>query len=306
MSTVREIFKKITSERALAYHEGEPPPEVLCSICNKPQEVIMKDIPLVGKMWCPIVCQCRLDQMEQDKKAQEQRELQAKIQRALKLSSELERLKSFTFANLRIRRGSENAIQQVEQRVRDFNPKDSEGLLIFGRTGNGKSHITAAGANALMDRGYAVIYLTEKDLLKRFQATNSYTNKESYHELMDVCLSADLLVYDDFLSSQSLMPQERDVIFSIFNGRERANKPIWATSNITEQDLATATDSDGIAYRLDDKGRTWSRIMGNMDLVQNRALDLRIVRRMAKMKGISEEEYERQQWAKVDENRQKN
>lgn len=298
MSTIKEIFTTLTNERSLAYEEGQEAPEVFCEVCGEQLEVILKDIPLVGNRWCPCACQCKLDQLQKDKEQEERRYVKRKIEKALKLSSEIKRLKSYTFDNLTVRKGSETLIEVMKKRIERFDPDDSEGLFIFGETGNGKSHITAAGANHLMSQGYTVIYLTEGDLLKRFQATNNFSNSETYQELMEVILSADLLVYDDFFSTQGLTNKDRDVIFSIINGRERAGKPIWATSNVTRSDLIHATDEDGLAYMLDDKGRTWSRIMGNMEIVENRALDLRWIKRMAKLRNESVEEVERREWEK--------
>lgn len=194
-----------------------------------------------------------------------------------------------TFQNYKKRKGAENAYKEVVDAVKNFDERKKQGVFIFGETGNGKSHLTAAGGNELINRGYAVIYITEKDLFSRLQATKNFKNEESFQEIMGACLDADLLIWDDFMSSQRLTNEEKDWIFQIVNGRERANKPIWYTSNITPDEF----QSDAIAYKLDDKGRTWWRIVGNNNCVFNQAMNYRKSTAMAKAMGISVEEYER-------------
>ena len=192
--------------------------------------------------------------------------------------------------NYKVRPGNENALKEIKHAVNNFKERGKLGVFIFGETGNGKSHLTAAGGNELIKRGYSVIFLTEKDLFSRLQASKDFRNEESFSEIMDACLEADLLIWDDFMSSQRLTAEEKDWIFQIVNGRERANKPIWATSNLTPQEF----EDDKTAYRLDDKGRTWWRMLGNMNAVYNRATNYRKVKAMSRALGISEEEYERQ------------
>ncbi|XGA31188.1 ATP-binding protein [Virgibacillus sp. CBA3643] len=193
-----------------------------------------------------------------------------------------------SFSNFDPRKGSEDAQKEVKDAVENFKDRGKLGVFIFGETGNGKSHLTASGGNELINKGYAVIYITEKDLFSRLQATKNFKNEESFQEIMGACLEADLLIWDDFMSSQNLRPEEKDWIFQIINGRERANKPIWATSNITPKEF----ESEEIAYKLDDKGRTWWRILGNMNCVFNRATNYRKSKAMSRAMGISIEEYE--------------
>lgn len=247
-------------------------------------------IPGMGERWTVNACECEIKRMDNWKREQENREKKRRIQEALKISSDIEDLKSMTFENYEPRKGTEQAVREVRKAVQNFDNRGKQGLLIFGVTGNGKTHVTAAGANELMAKGYSVVFMTEGDLLDRFNATKNFRNQETFSDIMRACIDADLLVWDDFMSSQRLSLDEKDWIFQIFNGRERANKPIWATSNMTPDEF----ESDEMVYKLDDKGRTWWRIIGNMTCVFNRAGNLRKARVLAQASGISVEEYERQ------------
>src|SRR5699024_11232691 len=105
-----------------------------------------------------------------------------------------------SFDNYEKRAGNEHVIQEVKNAVNHFSKTKGMGLFIFGISGNRKSHATAAGGNELLKQGYSVIFLTEKDLLNRLKATNNFHNHETFGEVMNAAVNADLLVWDDFLS----------------------------------------------------------------------------------------------------------
>lgn len=261
-----------------------------CEICgeDKPQTQIKH--PFKDEMrWVHCACPCKIKEMEDFKRDQASKDRQLKINKLLRLSSSMEDIKSMTFENYKARKGTENSYEEVRSAVENFKERGKMGVFIFGETGNGKSHLTAAGGNELIKKGYAVILITEKDLFSRLFATKNFKNEESFQEIMGACLDADLLIWDDFMSSQRLSDEEKDWIFQIVNGRERANKPIWYTSNITPDEFS----SDKTAYKLDDKGRTWWRLIGNNNCISNRAANYRKAKAMAKAMDISIEEYEK-------------
>lgn len=260
-----------------------------CDECGEVRPVTEVEHPFKNKMfWAVCACPCVIESMDKFEKDQFAKSRKLRIERALKLSSAMEDIKSMTFSNFKRREGTESARTGIIDAVKNFKKLGKLGVLIFGETGNGKSHLTAAGGNELIDQGYAVIFITEQDLMSRLQATRNFRNEESFGEIMNACLEADLLIWDDFMSSQRLSNDERDWIFQIFNGRERANKPIWATSNLTPEEF----ESPATAYKLDDKGRTWWRIVGNMNCIFNQGKNHRQSQAMARMMNVSIDEYE--------------
>lgn len=286
---VEETMEKILLQKGMSHSSNKPMP-VLCEDCGKELEFIQIKHPFKDELrWVPVACECYERSRKEHERQQELYYKKRKIDHALKVSSALDDIRSMNFSNYKIRPGAEKAFEEVKSAVANFEERGKLGVFIFGVTGNGKSHLTAAGGNELIKRGYAVVFMTEKDLLSRFNSTKNFNNKESYHEIMDACLKADLLIWDDFLSSQRLSADEKDWIFQIINGRERANKPIWATTNLTPEEF----QSDETAYKLDDKGRTWWRLMANMNCIYNRATNYRKVIATSRALGISIEEYER-------------
>jgi DNA replication protein DnaC len=268
--------------------EKNKPEPTLCSNCGEPRNQLFIDIPLIGKRWVSSACPCVILDQEKFEAEQKRREKQHKIRKLLHLSSSTEQLREFTWDKLIFRPGMESAIEEVKEAVANFKERERLGILLFGESGNGKTFITSCGANELLKQGYSVIFLTEKDLLSRFRETNHFDNQERFFEIMNACLEADLLVWDDFLSSQKLDQKEKDWIFQVVNGRERANKPIWFTSNLTENELLTQR----YAKVLDDKGRTWGRIIGNNNCVINSATNFRLLQAYARIRGVRLEDIE--------------
>lgn len=266
------------------------PELVYCDKCGKEKPMTQVVHPFKNeKRWVICACPCEIEELERYKEEEKQRRKRRRIEKALKLSSALEEIKNMTFDNYIPRPGTENVIKEIKDAVENFEKRGKIGVFVFGETGNGKSHIAAAGGNELIKRGYSVIFLTEKDLFSRLRSAKDFRNEESFSEIMNACVEADLLIWDDFMSSQQLTNEEKDWIFQIVNNRERANKPIWITSNITPAEF----EDERTAYKLDDKGRTWWRLIGNMNVVYNKASNYRKVKAMSRALGISEDEYER-------------
>src|SRR5699024_3143236 len=146
----------------------------------------------------------------------------------------------------------------------------------------GKSHITAAGGNEVLNKGYSVIYLTETDMLNRVNATKNFNNHETINEVTGAAAAADLLIWADFLPSSRLDDDEKDRLFLIINVCERADRPIVYISNLTAEEF----QSEQIQYVLDPKGRTWWRILENTIPVFNRATNYRRENVMNRVKGL--------------------
>ncbi|MDN4862792.1 ATP-binding protein [Priestia megaterium] len=269
--------------------EKNKPTPLTCEYCGKERPLLfIRDIALIGDKWVNAACSCIEVRENEFLKRQVQKETNRKTRQFLRLSSSIEELREYSFNNLKVRSGMETALKKVQQFVEHFEDNGKLGLLIFGESGNGKTHLTASGANELLKQGYSVIFLTEKDLLSRLKETNNFNNEERFFEIMNACVHADLLIWDDFLSSQRLTQNEKDLIFQVVNGRERANKSIWFTSNLTEEEFI----KDKYAKVLDDKGRTWSRIVGNTIPIINKAGDYRKLRAIARLNNLSIEEIE--------------
>lgn len=120
------------------------------------------------------------------------------------------------------------------------------GLLFTGSQGTGKTHLAAAVANRLLDRGTGVICMTMIDLLDRIKAT-FYSSEISSRDVLKLYEEIPLLIIDDLGSEQ---PTEwgASTIFQIINARYEGYMPIIITTNYSGKELIarmTPPNSDG-------------------------------------------------------------
>lgn len=132
-----------------------------------------------------------------------------------------------------LRRALENAREFAE------NPA---GWLVFQSIafGNGKTHLAAAIANELANRGQTVLFVVVPDLLDHLRAAFNPATNARYDKRFDEVKMAPVLVLDD-LGTESATAWAREKLYQIFNYRYNARLPTIIT---------TATPIDEIDPRL--------------------------------------------------------
>ena len=118
---------------------------------------------------------------------------------------------------------------------RDGPDPGKNGLFIAGSKGTGKTHIAAAIANHLLQKGTAVVCLTERDLLGRIRHTYS-RNESGESEILDLYRRVPLLIIDD-LGKEKASEWTVSTLYSIVDGRYEAMRPLIITANYSAQDL---------------------------------------------------------------------
>lgn len=113
--------------------------------------------------------------------------------------------------------------------------EDPDGWLVLrGGYGCGKTHLAAAIANACVERGRPVLFLTVPDLLDHLRATFAPSEPENhvtpyqtrFHEIRTV----PVLILDD-LGTESATMWAREKLYQIFNHRYNARLPTVVTTN---------------------------------------------------------------------------
>jgi DNA replication protein DnaC len=103
-------------------------------------------------------------------------------------------------------------------------------LLLLGTYGCGKTHLAAAIANRVVERGQPVLFVVVPDLLDHLRATFSPSSPVRYDERFEEIRDAPLLILDD-LGTQSSTPWAQEKLFQILNHRYNARLPTVITSN---------------------------------------------------------------------------
>lgn len=140
---------------------------------------------------------------------------------------------------------------------------NSRSILMRGSTGLGKTHLSLAIANEVLQKGFSVVYVSAPDIihkLEREHFSGNYTDEDdSFKTLMD----CDLLIIDD-LGTEFKTQFSVSAIYNIFNSRHLSEKPIIMNTNLPFGDLEDIYSA-----------RFTSRVMGCCDDLEFIGADLR-------------------------------
>ena len=112
--------------------------------------------------------------------------------------------------------------------------KNSRGILMIGKTGLGKTHLSLAIAQRVIEEGYTVIYITASELTRRL--SDQFFGRNQQEDLLEQICETDLLLIDDlgaeFESSYSV-----SAFYDIISTRLSRNIPTIVNTNLTVEEL---------------------------------------------------------------------
>lgn len=157
----------------------------------------------------------------------------------LKEASNLgERFSNRTFGNFDPRRDSTAFLN-----CRDYANNDNlfrlkrNSLIIYGGVGSGKTHLAAAIANTLIDRGIPTLFGTFSEHLEHIREEYDHTGQKKYLSMMK---NTPMLVLDD-IGKERKTEWTQQILFDVINYRYEHLLPVIITSNL---------DFDGIGNHV--------------------------------------------------------
>ena len=141
-------------------------------------------------------------------------------------------------------------------------PKGAKSLIMLGKTGLGKTHLSLAVVNRLLDRGFNVYYDSAPGILDRLEKDHFNRNYQD-DELQEDLYKSDLLVIDD-LGTEMVTSFTLSALYQLVNERINDGLPTLFSTNLTPAELEAIYSQ-----------RLTSRILGTCDILQFYGKDVR-------------------------------
>ncbi len=206
-----------------------PGQDKVCPLCGGigyVREDVPIDHPNFGRLF---PCQCRAAEIERQRYEQ------------LRNLSNLGHLAHLTFETFlpdghALSPGRAESLRSAFEVASRFAEYPRGWLVLLGVYGCGKTHLAAAIANRLIERGHAVLFVVVPDLLDHLRATFAPNSPISYDERFREVRNAPILILDD-LGTQSSTPWALEKLFQILNHRYSARLPTVITSNQSLEEI---------------------------------------------------------------------
>ena len=109
-------------------------------------------------------------------------------------------------------------------------------LLLFGAPGLGKTHLSAAIAREVSEKGHSVVYDTAGHIFAQFEQ-QKFTREEEADDHVERVLNCDLLILDD-LGSEMTTSFVQSALYQIVNTRQMERRSTIISTNLTPGELA--------------------------------------------------------------------
>ncbi len=161
-------------------------------------------------------------------------------------------------------------LEFTEQYAETFTPQ-ADSILMFGDTGLGKTHLSLAIANKVLEKGYSVIYDSAINILRNIE--KEHFSRDHSSEMIDLVMNTDLLILDD-LGTEYETAFYNATIYNIINTRLNSNHPTIISTNL---------NFDGIKKRYEN--RVVSRIISIYKCLAFKGKDVRVqMRKLSEQK----------------------
>ena len=254
-----ELKKMLFKKNVVTQVQNKVEKEVL--MCEKHGEYEGFIMPCEGKDIKSICPQCLQDEIDltREEREKEQRDLiaRARIKAIFERSSFPKIFKDISFDDyVPADEKAAEVLSRMKKYADHFEQvrKIGSSVIFLGGTGTGKSMLSAAVGNAVMSKGFTVLYITcpqALSLIKRSWAKNSEISQDEYLEKFK---KPDLLIMDEVPKGCN-SKSDWELLHEIMNRRYMEERPTISISTLKEEKLRSLMTEE-ILRRMQYKGTT--------------------------------------------------
>lgn len=116
----------------------------------------------------------------------------------------------------------------------------SPSILMYGKTGLGKTHLSLAIANEVLKKGFTVLYDSVINFLRQVEKEH-FDREARSTDTLELLLSCDLLILDD-LGTEFHLQFYQSSIYNIINTRMNRKKPTIINTNLNYDEISHLYD----------------------------------------------------------------
>jgi len=162
------------------------------------------------------------------------------------------RFDNFDFSrNMAIMQGYKSALE-YENQFLDIENTRCNSIMFLGQVGSGKTHLSMAIANELMDRGIGVIYMGYRDAITNIK--QNMLDSVYYNRVMNRYKNARVLYIDDLFKGK-ITDSDINIMFELINHRYFNNLPMIISSELSVGRLLDIDEALGSRLVEMTKGR---------------------------------------------------
>lgn len=205
--------------------------------CGKCKTKKQTRVNILGKERTPFcLCKCEIEKRDREEAERKRIQFEKRVKEYRRMGFPEEKMQNWTFAN--DDRENEKISTVARNYFENFGKmyEDGKGLLLFGKTGTGKSYAAACIANALIDKGHPVLMTNFANIRK-----SVYGLFDGQQEFFNNFNRFPLLILDD-LAAESKTEYMQEIVYDVINTRYLAGLPLIVTTNLTAEELKHPAD----------------------------------------------------------------
>ena len=239
--------------------------------CKKHGKQTVTEYYFGGKAKCPKCEEERLAQEEKEYKEREEREKKERrrkmIENNIGRSMIPGRFKQHSFDSFKTDTPErEKKHKQCLEYAEKFEQMEELGrcLIFCGKTGTGKTHLSCAIANHILQKGCTALFMSVVDAVAKIKETFKSSSDETERQAISWFLNPDLLILDE-VGVQFGTDAEKMILFRIINKRYEEMKPTILISNLAPKEL-----NDFVGDRVMDRMKENGGMILNFDWKSHR------------------------------------